>query len=164
MYEESIRVPLILRGPGIRANGRVPIPVSVIDLVPTLLDILTATVPDELPGRSLMTMSSAGERGTAPVVSPVVIQENRGATWTPDARNHSTWEATEFSRAFVTADGWKYVWAGPFGEQLFCLRRDPWELEDLAGCPSHRDRLADMRRGLRDWQEQYCDPAPHCPV
>jgi arylsulfatase A-like enzyme len=53
MFEEAVRVPLMVRVPGAERNGeRVSTPVSQIDLVPTLLDAMGQDVPDHLHGES----------------------------------------------------------------------------------------------------------------
>ena len=55
MYEENVRIPLIVRWPGQAPAGTVSRdPVSHIDLVPTLLDYFGVNVPDILQGRSLL--------------------------------------------------------------------------------------------------------------
>lgn len=52
-YEEMLRVPLLLRGPGLPAGLRIDTPVSLVDVAPTLLDVL-GVGPDGAPdGRSL---------------------------------------------------------------------------------------------------------------
>lgn len=51
--EESIRIPLIIRGPGIDAQT-VPRVASLVDLMPTLLDMVGSPVPQHLQGRSLV--------------------------------------------------------------------------------------------------------------
>lgn len=53
MFEEAIRIPLMLRVPGAQRNGeRVSDPVSQIDLVPTLLDAMDQPTPEYLQGKS----------------------------------------------------------------------------------------------------------------
>lgn len=52
-YEESIRVPLAVRGPGVSDGRTVGDPVSAIDLFPTLLDLCGLRPPDPVPGESL---------------------------------------------------------------------------------------------------------------
>jgi arylsulfatase A-like enzyme len=61
-FEESIKVPLIVRGPGVPAKGRAGEPVLNIDLAPTFLELAGAPVPDNLDGRSLVPFL----RGRAP--------------------------------------------------------------------------------------------------
>ena len=52
VYNELLRVPLVVRGPGIRP-ARHDIPVSLLDLYPTILETFGHAVPDDVPGRSL---------------------------------------------------------------------------------------------------------------
>lgn len=66
LYEETVRIPLVVVGPGIPA-GRRPDVAQGIDLLPTIAPVLGASVPPGLPGRDLFTT-----RGTADVVSEIV--------------------------------------------------------------------------------------------
>ncbi|MEQ1569409.1 MAG: sulfatase, partial [Myxococcota bacterium] len=63
LYDELLRVPLILRAPGVPA-GRIAAPVSLLDLTPTLLDLVGAPLPSDLDGRSLLPLVR-GEPGAA---------------------------------------------------------------------------------------------------
>ena len=54
IYEESIRVPLLMRGPGIPRRFRDPRPVANIDVVPTIADAAGITPSRVLDGRSLL--------------------------------------------------------------------------------------------------------------
>ncbi len=58
-YNELLRVPLVVRGPGIRP-ARHAAPVSLLDLFPTVLAAFGQTVPDGLPGRSLWPVLAGG--------------------------------------------------------------------------------------------------------
>jgi len=58
-YEESIRVPLILRGPGLVPNTQRAAQVSNIDLAPTVLDAGDGTAGIVMNGRSLLPVSTA---------------------------------------------------------------------------------------------------------
>ena len=53
LYEEAIRVPLIIKMPRTRKGTRVATVVQHVDLLPTLLDVAGVAVPQDLPGRSL---------------------------------------------------------------------------------------------------------------
>jgi N-acetylglucosamine-6-sulfatase len=57
-YEESIRVPLVIRGPGIPAGARVNTLVSNIDLAPTIVDAAGATAFRVIDGISLLPVAS----------------------------------------------------------------------------------------------------------
>jgi arylsulfatase A-like enzyme len=54
LYDEVVRVPLILAGPGVESPGQVvSVPVALLDLAPTLTEMAGATLPPEASGRSL---------------------------------------------------------------------------------------------------------------
>jgi hypothetical protein len=52
-HQEALRVPLVFRGPGILAGHRVATPVSLVDVAPTVLDLLGLPIPPEVQGLSL---------------------------------------------------------------------------------------------------------------
>ncbi len=54
MYEEMLSVPLIFSGPGVPAGKRVQGLVQLTDIVPTLLDLVGISIPEEIEGRSLV--------------------------------------------------------------------------------------------------------------
>ena len=53
MYDESSRVPMLIRAPGQSASHRVTTPVSQVDIVPTLLEMMGQDIPQHLEGQSL---------------------------------------------------------------------------------------------------------------
>ena len=60
LYEEVLHVPLIVAGPGVAADARVPAVVSLVDVAPTLLARVGAPVPAGLDGRSLLAELGTG--------------------------------------------------------------------------------------------------------
>jgi arylsulfatase A-like enzyme len=55
LYDEVLRVPLIVAGPGVEAAGQLAgTPVNLLDLAPTLMQIGGAPLPPEAEGRSLV--------------------------------------------------------------------------------------------------------------
>ncbi|MCA9711914.1 MAG: sulfatase, partial [Myxococcales bacterium] len=54
LYEHSIRVPLMIRAPTLLAPGKVTVPVDLLDLAPTLADLVGARPPDAWQGESLV--------------------------------------------------------------------------------------------------------------
>ena len=53
LFEELVRVPLIVRLPGQREGRRIPAVTASIDVMPTILDVLGLPAPPEVQGRSL---------------------------------------------------------------------------------------------------------------
>ena len=123
-YEPASRVPLVMRGPGVRPGTRVGEPVMNVDLAPTILEAAGADPPDPLDGRSLLPLAAGNE---AP--SRDLLLE---------------------SRTFAAVRSARYVYvehvagAARGARELYDLRSDPGELRDLAGLR----RFADLRRRL----------------
>ena len=61
-YQEVIRVPLVVNGPGVPAGRRVPTPVSLVDIAPTLLERAGIEVPEGLDGLDVAPLWSEGDR------------------------------------------------------------------------------------------------------
>lgn len=73
VFEEQIRVPLFIRPPGgLKARVDVPLPLSLIDLAPTMLELVDVPVPDSFAGRSWASWMRG--RGEAPV-RPIIVDE-----------------------------------------------------------------------------------------
>ncbi len=115
MYEASVRVPLIIAGPGVRQGATVEDLVSLVDLYPTLLDLAGLPPRDGLDGHSLWPELS-GRPGTRP-------------GWV-FSEYHSNFSCTGI---FMLRRGeWKYIAYPGYAPQLFNLRDDPDEIQDLA--------------------------------
>lgn len=139
MYEHSIRVPLVISGPGIPEGQRSDALCYLLDLFPTLCDLVDLPVPASVEGETL-----------APV-----LRGEQGAT-----RESLFFAYMQCQRA-VRDDRWKLI--EYFGEadrvtQLFDLEADPWETTNLASAPDMDDQLARLRAGLVDWQRACDDP------
>ena len=137
LYEEAVRVPLILRWPARIPGGRVVAePVELVDLAPTLLELLG--VRDALPrpqGRSL----AAAVLGDATLdpENPVFLQRR------VYRRQKLRGLAVAGEKLGVRAGRWKYVEAGEEGtRELYDLSSDPGELTNLADTrPEEAQRL-----------------------
>jgi arylsulfatase A-like enzyme len=74
-YEEVLRVPFIMRGPGIARGQRVPDPVSLVDVVPTVLGRLGLPTPPGIDGVDLL----------QPVDAPRALYAEADVTFPPEA-------------------------------------------------------------------------------
>ncbi len=75
-YEEMLRIPMIMRGPGLPAGLRVRSPVSLVDVFPTALSLLGLPGTDELDGIDLGT--SLRSRGPYPSATKADVEALRG--------------------------------------------------------------------------------------
>jgi arylsulfatase len=168
MYEEAVRVPLLIRLPGRRQGRRVAAPVSNIDIVPTLLDMLGQPIPSHLQGRSLRpVLEGRADRPDRDVFVewPAHPAEKAGklpdvpaalaGTCTPEQAAASERDSI---RTIVTADGWKLNLSAVGEHDLFDLNADPGELVNLAADPRQAERIKDLTRRIRDWQRRTRDP------
>lgn len=146
VYGTTVNVPLILRFPrGANAGCTVAEPVSTVDLVPTLCELLGLPMPERSDGVSLVAPieDRPFRRGTifSQATQPYTSVERRG-TW----RN-------AYKAQCARNGHWKYVRAPylPY-EQLFDLGSDPLEQNDLLRTP---DALSsDARRAWKELGEE----------
>jgi arylsulfatase A-like enzyme len=144
-HQESIRVPLIIRDPRMadKKHGAVNGDMTLsVDLAPTILAAAGIETPENMQGQD---------------VAPLYLADEK-----PEWRNeffyeHPVIRDNEFippSEALVRKD-WKYMyWPAHQVEQLFDLKADPREENDLAGDPAYRDRLAEMRTRFQELKKE----------
>ena len=142
MFEEAVRVPLLMRVPF--RNQRplhVQQPVSHIDLVPTLLELLGPKhAAAGLPGQSLV-----------PQLGGVVRPDNHVfLEWTGDAKDSGEGPS---GRTVISPEGMKLVLYDTDQSLLFDRRRDPLEMHNLYGKADHRR----LRARLAEWQKKTAD-------
>jgi arylsulfatase A-like enzyme len=143
LYEESVRVPLLLRPPGPPGPGRADREHLVsggLDLLPTFCDYGGVAAPPGLEGLSLRPLIGGGP---APAWRDHLVVE----TVFDGDRGRATSGRMVRSRRYKYA---VYNW-GKLREQLFDLERDPGEMVNLAVSASHAHVLKDHRRRLADW-------------
>jgi choline-sulfatase len=134
LHEEVLRVPLFFWGPGLLAAGRrVPGPVGVIDVMPTILDLLGMPIPPGIAGVSLAPQMRPGD--PPPPVQRVLFSENT---------RYNTYRLAARARRF------KAMWEGP-GLEIFDLDRDPTERQSITS-----PALATHARFLQLQFEEQC--------
>ncbi|MFO7691778.1 MAG: sulfatase [Vicinamibacterales bacterium] len=149
-YEESIRVPLVVRDPRLaparRGVTRGQFALN-LDVAPTLVAAAGLAVPGVMQGRDLSPLYLSAR---APDWRDEFFYEHPTVT----SRNR-----IPSSRGVVGGD-WKYVEWPEFGfRQLFDLRNDPGEARNLAEEPSFAGRLMRMRQQLEAWRERARHPS-----
>jgi arylsulfatase A-like enzyme len=145
-YEESIHLPLLVRGPGIPANRRLDELVGNVDLAPTI-----AAIAHAKPGRI--------EDG----VSLLPLLKN--GTWNVK-RDDILLEAGPFDKPEQEYTGLRtprYMFAvyGNGEQELYDLRADPYELDNRAGAPEYeqvRTMLTERLQRLRYCAGASCRP------
>ncbi len=137
LYEETLRVPLLLRAPGRIAPGTlIGGTRSTIDVAPTVLDLLGLPVPAEMQGRSLL----------APVPAERTVY----------AETLYPYEEFGWSALYALRAGEHKLIVSPRPE-LYDLAQDPKESKDLA--PAQAARVGEMEKTLRTVATQAVDKA-----
>jgi N-acetylglucosamine-6-sulfatase len=137
MYEESIRIPMLVRYPkrfqaGSRAGGMA----LNIDLLPTILDLAEAPVPDHVQGKSLVGMMEGRVKRVRESFLYTYFREE----WLPGyPLIHG-----------VRSEQWKYIRAPEFDDipELYDLENDPLEMRNLAEDAAYGDKVAEMAKEL----------------
>lgn len=141
-YEESIRIPLYMRWPAlIRAGQAHDEFVLNVDLAPTFLEIGGVEVPPSMQGRSLVPLL----RGDAPARS----------AWRTEFLIER-WSDSTFPRVAnmgyqaVRTDRWKFIRYTELQgmDELYDLKEDPYEMNNLASRPEAHDTLHLLQQKL----------------
>jgi arylsulfatase A-like enzyme len=142
-WEESTRVPLIIRAPGeSRAGSEVPHPVSLVDLFPTLSDLcgLTGNTTKDQSGalldgfslrpflRSPQLADWAGPEGALTVLG---VGEDE--------------ESVENQNYSYRTRNWRYILYRNGQEELYDHRNDPYEWTNLAADQAHQSKKQELR-------------------
>lgn len=194
--EAGLRVPLIVRWPGVLAPSRRPELVHLLDLAPTILAACGIEVPEHMHGSPLFDgRGRHHDPNDAVFGARARIDEQEDDSLTvrdrryryirhahPDrsGMQHSTYpdrfvtwrELREL--AFADADALAkglpadrltgpqraILAPGRPAEELYDHEVDPYELDNLAEDPGHREVLERLRARLEEWRLRYADPWP----
>ena len=123
LYEENVRVPLIISAPGRISGGRAQRIVSLADLAPTLCDLLGLQMPPSFEGLSALR-----------------------------TRERAVFFVTEYSMHLsgLRFGPWKFIDEHDSGyARLFNLAADPWERTNLANL--YPEMVRGLRGGIFEW-------------
>ena len=136
VYEHSMRTPLIVLGPGVPGGKSSSAFTYLLDLFPTLCDVLNVPAPRDMAGHSLRP-----------------IWESRQ----PRVRDTVFLPFLDLQRS-VRDDRWKLIVYPKIGHmQLFDLESDRFETKNLIDRPEHAAQVARLRGLMSDWQKKVGD-------
>ncbi len=163
LWERSTRVPLVFAGPGVAAGARCSRPAELVDVFPTLADLLGVPPAEGLEGVSLV-----------PQLEDASAARERPAITTHGPGNHA-----------VRSERWRYVRYADGSEELYDVQADPNEWRNLAGAgasaavvaahrqwlpptsappaPGSRDRVLTFEGGVPVWEGRPIDPKDPVP-
>lgn len=140
LYEGSLRVPLIVRPPGSgQAQARDARPASLVDVTPTILELLDVAKPSGLQGRALLGRSKRDEGGDAGLLAETTLPEVA-----------YRWSALD---AFLLG---RFKLIVGSTSELYDLASDPGEERDLAA--QEPDRVRDLEGRLARQRDALPSP------
>ena len=146
MYEETTRVPLILRYPGRIPTGEtVETHAGICDISPTIMDYLGLGRPDGLGGTSLRPFID----GKEDLDRPMFAERDR-SNW--DEQNRAN-----FQRLIRTHE-WKYSYHSRGDSQLYDLANDPGETRNLIDDRAAHSARTKLHNDLVQWMKETNDP------
>ncbi|MFZ5830823.1 MAG: sulfatase [Planctomycetota bacterium] len=135
LFEESVRMPMIVRVPGMTNGASANGLVEMVDIFPTLAELCGVKPPANLQGRSFKPLlQDPGEAGKEYAFTVV----KRGA---------------QLGLA-IRFDHWRYTeWGSPEQAELYDLNADPKEFTNLVGDKKHAELLARARQLMAKAQQ-----------
>ena len=134
-YDGAMRIPLLMRGPGVARASRSEEVVEVVDVMPTLLELLGLPLPKGNQGTSLVAAMKGGKGKEA-----ALMQSPNNRILRTKAAKYCCWSSGE--------------------EALFDLGADPHELRNVAAEAGSKALLDQMRQRLLRRSIEVQDPLP----
>ena len=181
-YEGGLRIPFLVRWPGVSKPMRSSAMVSTVDILPTILDATGATSDVKLHGRSLR---SVLENADAPwreflvgenhvhvppwfpqrairdahykLIHNLLARELKPTPYIDGDIGYSTSREDRYAGTPVRAAFDTY--ADPPEFELYDLKNDPWEFHNLAGNAEHAKAEQRLKTALEAWRHETDDPA-----
>ena len=141
-YEESVRVPMLARCPGLLEGGKIiEKMVQNIDIAPTIMDYLGIPKAEQMVGQSF-----------------IPLLEGKNVDWRERIYYEYYWEH-EFPQTptmhGVRTDRYKYIrYHGIWDtNEFYDLQEDPAEMKNLIASPEHQEIIKQLNHDLYNWLE-----------
>jgi len=169
-YDALTHVPLVVSWPGrVPQAVRDTSMVNLIDVVPTLFEIQGIACPEEMQGAGLPTITGASPRdcvfaeygASGPLFRREDLEQLPGPRGRKTLIQSLQWREAAGARAMVRTREWKYV-HDPHGDidELYDLKADPCEFDNVVDAPGNSSMVADLRARLQAWRETAPEKAP----
>lgn len=158
-FDESYRIPMIIRDPREEANGTrgtiVDRFTETIDTTPTILDWLGMPIPRQVDGRSLLPFCE----GDVPI------------DWRTEVHYEFDFRDLHYSKpesslgvpmdkcglAVVQDENYKYVHFAALPPLFFDLQKDPGQFVNLAGDPAYAARMGEYAHKMLNWRLGFAE-------
>jgi len=144
-YEESLRVPLIISAPWLAKGMHSNALVSLIDIPTTILSFAGIETPKYYEGKDLKAVIKHSGKING---RNYLFSEQE-----PLGRFHK-----EVAWRMVTDNKLKYIWNNGDTDELYDLKADPYEKENLVENPTYQEALKQLKNVLGEWIHSKKDP------
>jgi N-sulfoglucosamine sulfohydrolase len=190
LYDAGIRTPLMVHWPGhVKAGATTDAMVTLIDLLPTFMEVAGGSAPAEIDGRSFLSVLTGAsdhhrdevfaahtgdkEMNLAPMRCVRTDRYKYIANLRPDLRynthisaegenDQKSYFASWIALAKTDAAAAKLIerYHNKPAEELYDVQVDPYERHSLADDPARADVLSELREKVKQWRvQQGEDPA-----
>jgi choline-sulfatase len=136
MYDHSVRVPFVVKGPGIPAGKKNDTPIYLQDVMPTTLELAGVARPDHVQFKSLMPLLHGQQESHYGAIYGAYLKLQR----------------------MVTMDGYKLILYPEIRRaRLYHVADDPHEMHDLADAPEHQQTAKRLFQRLLQLQQDMAD-------
>jgi len=122
LWDRSTHVPLIFAGPGVTPRRVCEAPAELLDIYPTLVELAGLPPRDDLEGHSV-----------APQLRDHLASREWPAITTHNQGNHG-----------IRTERWRYIRYADGSQELYDLKNDPREWNNLAGKPEHVEQIKEL--------------------
>lgn len=139
-YDDSVRVPFMVVGPGVKPGQTIATPIYLQDVMPTTLEVARGSAPQGVDFKSLL---------------PLL----RGETTQHYDSIYGSYMKTQ--RMITSLDGWKLIVYPTINKRkLFNLTKDPDEMNNLVANPEYAAKLSELSNLLEAKMKELNDPLP----
>ena len=144
MWEEIVRVPMIIRHPNLAPRAESAL-VEMVDLTPTILDVLNVSPLESVDGRSLLGLLEGDTAEHRDVIFSEYLHDNKAMVRTDRWKYVFTTGREDLSLGYATGQG-------PSGrdQRLYDMNEDPGEFNDLADREESASVIREMQEAMLD--------------
>jgi arylsulfatase A-like enzyme len=143
VYEHSIRVPMLMKGPGVPQGLSIDSLTYTYDLYPTLCELTGTKQPESVDAISLVPQLHGEKEQLRETVFTLYKDLQRTVT-------NGEWKLIRYYRSEVSQSGTDKL-------QLFHIAEDPWETNDLSDNEQYLNQMTRLAAAMKSWQQEMND-------
>lgn len=144
-WEESVRIPFVVSGPGVASNKVCTQPISLVDVYPTCIDYAGMNAPHTLDGNSIKPLLEDPENGNGWTGTEYSVS-GIGSSATVSTNQIAPYSEQHFS---IRTAQYRYIYYRNGEEELYDHNNDPNEWTSLVNSSDHTEALETMRSYYR---------------